>query len=396
MAFELKTTGIKVFVSTLLLAAPLQAGTPQYEVVELPSVGDIVELTRPRVINNEGNVAGASADNTLTQRAAFWPNTTVVELDPTTEPSPSEARGISPDGLIAGWLNDPGTGLRAARWEDNQAMLFDPLPGHIASRGSDVNDNGVLVGWSIDDIGDSTAVKWAGGDIVQLAESPSLAIAVNESNQIVGRQDVGVQRRALLWHGDQMIELPDLGGNAASPSDINQAGAITGASISGETQKFHAVMWDSENHDIADLGLYQSFPTGAEGLNNNGQIVGDATINPVTGESRALLWQNGEMINLNNMINDDSPWTLQSAQDINDDGVIVGWGIRDDAAGIRGFKLVPIQPTDINDDGTVDVNDLLALLAAWGPCDGSCPEDVNSDGTVNVNDLLALLADFSD
>jgi hypothetical protein len=47
-------------------------------------------------------------------------------------------------------------------------------------------------------------------------------------------------------------------------------------------------------------------------------------------------------------------------------------------------------PADCADgDGTVNVNDLLALLAQWG-ADGAC--DLSGNGTVDVNDLLALLA----
>jgi len=41
-------------------------------------------------------------------------------------------------------------------------------------------------------------------------------------------------------------------------------------------------------------------------------------------------------------------------------------------------------------DGTVDVLDLLAVLAAWGDCPG-CPEDINDDGVVDVLDLLEVL-----
>jgi polyhydroxybutyrate depolymerase len=48
-------------------------------------------------------------------------------------------------------------------------------------------------------------------------------------------------------------------------------------------------------------------------------------------------------------------------------------------------------PADIDGNGTVDTADLLALLAAWGPC-GKCPEDVDGTGTVDTADLLELLA----
>ena len=46
---------------------------------------------------------------------------------------------------------------------------------------------------------------------------------------------------------------------------------------------------------------------------------------------------------------------------INPDSLLEGWKVT-----IPG--LVPPCPTDSNGDGTVNVTDLLALLAAWGPC----------------------------
>lgn len=48
-------------------------------------------------------------------------------------------------------------------------------------------------------------------------------------------------------------------------------------------------------------------------------------------------------------------------------------------------------PADVDDSGTVDFADLLAILAAWGPCPG-CPEDIDGNGTVDFADLLAVLA----
>ncbi len=46
---------------------------------------------------------------------------------------------------------------------------------------------------------------------------------------------------------------------------------------------------------------------------------------------------------------------------------------------------------DIDGDGTVGVNDLLALLAKYGDTCTGCPEDIDGDGTIGVNDLLGLL-----
>ena len=58
---------------------------------------------------------------------------------------------------------------------------------------------------------------------------------------------------------------------------------------------------------------------------------------------------------------------------------------------------------DINDDGSVDVLDLLELIAAWGNCDmappgeggDDCDPDLNGDGNVDIEDLLELIAQWS-
>ncbi|MCI0629246.1 MAG: hypothetical protein L0Y44_01155 [Phycisphaerales bacterium] len=53
-------------------------------------------------------------------------------------------------------------------------------------------------------------------------------------------------------------------------------------------------------------------------------------------------------------------------------------------------------PTDVSGDGVVNVDDLLAVISAWGSCPpGSCPADIappGGDGVVNVDDLLAVIS----
>jgi hypothetical protein len=68
-----------------------------------------------------------------------------------------------------------------------------------------------------------------------------------------------------------------------------------------------------------------------------------------------------------------------------------GVGHREDeptAADTETVVGVPC-PADLDGNGTVDVTDLLALLANWG---GAGDGDINDDGVVDVEDLLLLLA----
>jgi len=64
-----------------------------------------------------------------------------------------------------------------------------------------------------------------------------------------------------------------------------------------------------------------------------------------------------------------------------------------------GAYEIPAIPGDINGDGHVNVNDLLAVISAWGPCPtppALCLADIspppNGDGQVNVNDLLMVIS----
>ncbi|MBX3373649.1 MAG: hypothetical protein KF817_07430, partial [Phycisphaeraceae bacterium] len=64
--------------------------------------------------------------------------------------------------------------------------------------------------------------------------------------------------------------------------------------------------------------------------------------------------------------------------------------------GAYEFILTGDPPTgDLNGDWAVDFNDLLAVLAAWGPCEG-CPEDLSGNDEVDFADVLIVLANWGD
>ena len=68
---------------------------------------------------------------------------------------------------------------------------------------------------------------------------------------------------------------------------------------------------------------------------------------------------------------------------------------RDDPVGEVFFStsdiiIWPVCTSDLSGDGSVDVDDLLELLAQWGTVGG----DINDDGTTDVDDLLVLLANW--
>ena len=76
----------------------------------------------------------------------------------------------------------------------------------------------------------------------------------------------------------------------------------------------------------------------------------------------------------------------------------VFWSMVGAMFGYLSAAGAPAIPGDVDDDGDVDINDLLDLLAAWGPCAKPCPPcaaDFNDDCIAGINDLLILLANWT-
>ncbi len=64
----------------------------------------------------------------------------------------------------------------------------------------------------------------------------------------------------------------------------------------------------------------------------------------------------------------------------------------DDALSFVGSGRAAVCPADINNDGAINVLDLIEVLLDFGTAGG--PSDINGDGTVNVLDLIELLLVF--
>ncbi len=77
-----------------------------------------------------------------------------------------------------------------------------------------------------------------------------------------------------------------------------------------------------------------------------------------------------------------------------------------DASAVVRFAQASSMPLtqsgigDVNADGAVDVDDLVAVILAWGPCPSpptllGCPADVHASGTVDVDDLVTVILNWS-
>jgi hypothetical protein len=106
--------------------------------------------------------------------------------------------------------------------------------------------------------------------------------------------------------------------------------------------------------------------------------IGDGSLDPDdTGPVTDMLdeYNNGEF--------PDGPVSCDELEDDEDDGEL------------PPCEGEPLSCSDLNGDGLVDACDLLLLLGAWGPCNGSCPADCDGNGAVGANDLLVLLVNWT-
>jgi probable HAF family extracellular repeat protein len=141
-------------------------------------------------------------------------------------------------------------------------------------------------------------------------------------DQAVGRFSA---KHAVLWQNGTVTDLGNLGGGAwNTPDAINDRGQIVGFSdLPGDTDgspNFHAVLWTADGPQCGgrclDLGtLSGDILSEATGINNHGQIVG---VSIGANGSRAFLWEDGKMLDLNGFVVPGTTLQLVSTGDIND------------------------------------------------------------------------------
>lgn len=251
-----------------------------------------------------------------------------------------------------GFFPQPPSGhiCRGFAWE-NGTMTELPTLGGNNGFAAGANDAGTIVGWAETRKRDSTctspqvlqfeAVIYGqhGKKIRELhpmrGDPDGAATEINDRGDVVGisgicDQAVGrfTAKHAVMWRHGKILDLGSLGGVAwNTPMAINDKGEVVGFSdLSGDQSgnpNFHAFLW-TKRRGMVDLGtLPGDAYSEALGINDAGVIVG-ASYGANFSTSRAFIYQNGTMTDLNSLVATSSSLYLLYANDINDAGVIAG------------------------------------------------------------------------
>jgi probable HAF family extracellular repeat protein len=176
---------------------------------------------------------------------------------------------------------------------------------------------------------------------------------LNNQGQVVGFSTVAgdAYQRAFMWEHGSIHDLGgSLGGNNTGAFVMNEEGKAVGfATLPGEAI-FHATFWRHVGN-MADLGTVGNDQCSfATGINAEGQIVGGSKPDCSTDPTRAFLWEDGSIFDLNALIPPGSPLYLQSTYTINDRGEIAGEGV-DTSGNGHAILLVPCDEQHPDVDG---------------------------------------------
>jgi probable HAF family extracellular repeat protein len=183
---------------------------------------------------------------------------------------------------------------------------------------------------------------------------------INDAGHIVGRSEYyppeagGAQYIAAFhWDGSGRPDaLPSLGGRRSRALAVNEADDVAGESELPEVEgALHAVLWRGD--ELLDLGTLGGSNSSAAALDESGLVVGSSETELGSGETHAFLWRDGEMLDLNEMIQPGWTRPLVAATGMNDLGQIVCNA--DTPLGLRA-ALVTLWARDVTADVRVDVD----------------------------------------
>lgn len=290
--------------------------------------------------NDSGAMAGVAETSTAQPKGEYWScSLAVFYLAPPT-----------------------GNVCLGFRWKDG-TMTALPTLGGDNGFATGINNRGQIVGWAENAVHDPTcnapqvlqfeAVMWGPkGQVTQLPpignDPDGAATAINQKGQVIGISGLCANaiggasaEHMALWQNNMVTSLPTLGGQYwNTPMDINEKGGVTGFSDlpgdSAASPNFNAFIW-TKRRGTVNLGtLLGDVLSEGLGINDKDQVVGASY--PST---RAFIWQNGVITDLNSLVAPGTSLVLIDAQEINDAGAITGEAQDPNTGAVSAFVAIP-------------------------------------------------------
>ena len=326
---------MRVFAAAMLLPVCLLTATPIYMVVDLGSLGN-GSSSVATALNSSGVAVGWSVTTSQSIQAFRSSGGGGGAAQALTSPSPARAQGINDAGQIVGARYDAYGNAEAVRWSVD-GLTISALGGGANSYAMAINGSGAVVGAA-----NGRAVRFTESGPVNIAVGGtwSSANAVNAWGAVAGTTQSRYGQFQAFTAGPEASGaatlIGSLGGGASYGHAINSTGLVAGGST---TARGYLRAFLYARGKLQDLGVLSGGKnSSAYGVNDAGQVVGYSQ--DAVGDSRAFLFENGQMKDLNQLIAADIGWRLSEASAINNNGQIVGYGIKNGVQ--HAFRLDPI------------------------------------------------------
>jgi probable HAF family extracellular repeat protein len=294
-------------------------------------------------INDAGQIVGKSGNH-----AFLWEQGKMTDLG-TLGGQTSSANAINDRGQIVGESETADGETHAFLWEHN-SMVDLGSPGETSSAHG-INNRGIIVGAAFAKNIRGGAVIWQDGKRQSLGDlgpsgSGSTAMSINNGGEIAGvssgfAPNGGGVVRGVVWLNGAIRDIGTLGGLHSTANSLNGTGDVVGWAELPD-QASTAFIWsDGAMHQLGILQNGLVAPgngTQAIAINDYGQVVG-SSLNS-TGESRAVVWENGKITDLNDQIAAKNGLVLTRATAINNRGQIV---VEEEASDLapKSYLLAP-------------------------------------------------------
>jgi uncharacterized membrane protein len=310
-----------------------------------------------------------------------------------------QAEDVNDNGFVVGQMENSVAGQYQGFVWDSNVNLFTvllPHPGGAWAGANAINNLNVVCGFR--SIGSPTsqttpfdAFTWSaatGFRSLGLIDGMSTSgYDINDAGQVAVNANPSAISSAYSWNVNQIQAVaPLLGSVQTFLRGINNKGQLAGVSVFAQGTPNQSFVWNAGYFDLIrhlpgyDLG-------GAVAVNDAGQTVG-LLASSGSSPSRGFIWQSGIIREVNTLYSGPT-YNVSRADAISNSGQIVADGV------VSGHSLtILLDPIKVMGDADcnqiVNMDDLLSVIKAWGPC-GGCATDFNGDNIVNIDDLIVVL-----
>ena len=183
-----------------------------------------------------------------------------------------------------------------------------------------INDEGQVVGTFTDGQGKQHGFVWSDVNDNAMCDSDELIVLpsanaeqsyaskINNSGIVVGNITLSSNPNfvvhSVFWKNGNLVDLQTLGGATSSATGVNDNGNIVGDADTADSET-HAYIWHDDNgngkldaNEVTDLKTLGGSQSSASAINNSGQVVGDSYLKTTPFTLHAVEWSSNTLKDL--------------------------------------------------------------------------------------------------